>query len=452
MDKLDLQSKASMPIPFKVYTIDRLHEIPQLKHFSSEQRFAMRVVATVLPFRVNHYVIEQLIDWDNVPEDPMFQLTFPQPGMLEPEHFDRIAELLKANADKRLLKAAVREIHMQLNPHPAEQRTLNVPVLDDMPMLGLQHKYRETVLFFPSQGQVCHSFCTFCFRWPQFVGDKDLQIATKENQQLRHYLSQHREVTDLLVTGGDPLVMKTSLLEAHLEPFLAPEFEHLQTIRIGTKALTYWPYRFTRDKDADDLLRLFERIVRAGKHLALMAHFNHWRELDTSASHEAIARVRATGAIIRTQSPLLHHINDDPAVWAQLWREQVRLGMVPYYMFVVRDTGARRYFELPLVRAWEVYQEAIQQVSGLGRTVRGPSMSAGPGKVEIQGVTQIRDEKYFVLRFIQGRNPDWVERPFFARFNPHATWLDELEPAFGEPNFFFEEEYQTMLAKDTSES
>lgn len=450
MDTIDLKPQSNGPIPFKVYTLDKLHTIPQLQRFSSDRRFAMRVVATVLPFRVNRYVIEQLIDWDNVPEDPLFQLTFPQPDMLEPEHFKRIAELLKTNADARQVKAAVREIHMQLNPHPAEQRTLNVPRLDNTPMPGLQHKYRETVLFFPSQGQVCHSFCTFCFRWPQFVGDRDLRIATRETQQLRRYLSQHREVTDLLVTGGDPLVMKTSLLEAHLEPFLDPEFEHVQTIRIGTKALTYWPYRFTRDRDADDLMRLFERIVKAGKHLALMAHFNHWRELDTSEVHEAIARVRATGAIIRTQSPILRHINDDPDVWAKLWREQVRLGMVPYYMFVVRDTGARRYFELPLVRAWQVYQQAIQQVSGLGRTARGPSMSAGPGKVEIQGVTEIRGEKYFVLRFIQGRNPDWVERPFFARFNPQATWLDELEPAFGNTHFFFEDEYESMLAGENS--
>ena len=116
-------------------------------------------------------------------------------------------------------------------------------------------------------------------------------------------------------------------------------------------------------------------------------------------------------------------------------------------MFVVRDTGARRYFEVPLVRTWQIYQKAIQQVSGLGRTARGPSMSAGPGKVEIQGVAEIGGEKCFVLRFIQGRNPDWVERPFFARFNPHATWLDELEPAFGKPSFFFEKEYETMLTR-----
>jgi len=123
---------------------------------------------------------------------------------------------------------------------------------------------------------------------------------------------------------------------------------------------------------------------------------------------------------------------------------QVRLGMAPYYMFVERNTGARRYFEVPLYKAWLTYRNAIQNVSGLSRTARGPSISAGPGKVEIQGVTEIRGEKVFVLRFIQGRNKDWIQQPFFAKFDPKATWLDQLKPAFGEQQFFFEKEYQSM--------
>jgi hypothetical protein len=68
-------------------------------------------------------------------------------------------------------------------------------------------------------------------------------------------------------------------------------------------------------------------------------------------------------------------------------------------------------------------------------------MSAGPGKVEIQGVSEINGEKVFVLRFIQGRNPDWVQRPFFAAFDPEATWLDQLRPAFGESKWFWQDEY-----------
>ncbi|HEY0489977.1 MAG TPA: lysine 2,3-aminomutase, partial [Telluria sp.] len=136
----------------------------------------------------------------------------------------------------------------------------------------------------------------------------------------------------------------------------------------------------------------------------------------------------------------IRHINEDPKSWAELWTTGVRLGAIPYYMFVERDTGPSEYFSLPLARAHEIFQAAYQMVSGLSRTVRGPSMSAFPGKVVIDGVVNINGEKLFALQFLQARNPDWVRKPFFARFDPHATWLDHLVPAFGKPKFFFESE------------
>ena len=433
------------PVPFKVYTQRDLDRIPQLAKLSPAQRFEMKVVSSVLPFRVNQYVIDELIDWANVPADPIFQLTFPQRGMLAPEHYERIAELIRAEAPKDELERAIDAVRHALNPHPADQMEMNMPRDEHGKRLdGMQHKYRETVLFFPSQGQTCHSYCTFCFRWAQFVGDKELRIASSEARVLHDYLRKHTEVTDLLVTGGDPMVMKTRHLRDYLEPLLQPEFDHIQTIRIGSKALTFWPHRFLGAEDADDLIRLLTQLVEAGKHVALMAHYNHWKELDTEAAQAAIRRIRSTGVVIRAQGPLLAHINDDPAVWAKLWRLQVKLGIVPYYMFAERDTGARAYFEVPLVRAWEIYREAMQQVSGLARTARGPSMSASPGKVEIQGITEIAGEKVFVLRFIQGRNPDWVQRPFFAKYDDKATWLDQLVPAFGEAKWFWQDEYEAI--------
>ena len=441
---IDAISAPPAPRSFRVHTQRDLDRLTAVHHLPADQRFAMKVVSTVLPFRVNDYVVEDLIDWANVPDDPVFQLTFPQPGMLEVEHFNVIADLLRRGVPKEELDAAVQRIRLALNPHPAGQRELNIPRLPNGEQVtGIQHKYRETVLFFPSQGQTCHSYCSFCFRWAQFVGDKALRIATNEADQLHAYLRQHRCITDLLVTGGDPMVMKTRHLQAYLEPLLRPEFDHVQTVRIGTKALTFWPYRFVTDADSTELLALLGRLVDAGKHVAIMAHFNHWRELDTDICEQAVARLRGTGAEVRSQGPLLAHINDDAEAWARLWRTQVRLGIIPYYMFVERDTGAHEYFKLPLVRAWEIYREAVQQVSGLARTARGPSMSAGPGKVEVQGVADVAGERVFVLRFLQGRNPDWVNRPFFARFDPTATWLDDLEPAFGEQRFFFEDEYRS---------
>jgi len=434
------------PRRFKVYTQRDLDRIPALARLPETLRFEMRVVSSVLPFRVNEYVVNELIDWDNIPADPIFQLTFPQRGMLQDTDYEQMAALHRRGAGKEEILALAQEIRADLNPHPAGQMELNIPRDEDgNPIEGLQHKYRETVLFFPSQGQTCHSYCTFCFRWAQFVGDKALRIASTEAASLHGYLREHTEVTDLLLTGGDPMVMKSKHLKAYLEPLLEPEFDHIQTIRIGTKALTFWPYRFVTDGDADELIDLLQRLVQAGKHLAIMAHYNHWKELDTEVARAAILRLRAIGAEIRSQGPLLANINDSSDVWVRLWNTQVKLGVIPYYMFMQRDTGARHYFEVPLAKAWRIYRDAMQQVSGLGRTARGPSMSAGPGKVEIQGIAEINGEEVFVLRFIQGRDPDWVQRPFFAKLDERATWLDDLKPAFGDRRFFFEEAYQAMF-------
>jgi len=416
-----------------------------LARLSPEQRFDMRVVASVLPFRVNRYVIEQLIDWERVPDDPLFQLTFPQRGMLAPQDFQRMARLHAADAGPSEIQALARELRAGLNPHPAGQRQLNIPIAPTGERLeGIQHKYRETVLFFPTQGQTCHSYCTFCFRWAQFVGDKTLRMASPRAEPLHRYLQAHPEVTDLLVTGGDPMVMSTRRLASYLQPLLRPELAHVRNIRIGTKALSFWPQRLVTDDGADSLIRLLERLVGSGKHVAIMAHYNRWRELAVPVAHRAIARLRGTGAEIRSQGPLLARVNDDPLVWARLWEEQVRLGIVPYYQFVERDTGARGYFEVPLARAWAIYREAIAQVSGLARTARGPSMSTGPGKVEVQGVADVHGERVFVLRFIQARDPDWVQRPFFAAYDERASWLDQLKPAFGEERFFFEDAYLAL--------
>lgn len=431
----------------RTYTERSWEQIPQLKHLPKDLCDGMRTVAKVLPFRVNTYVLEHLIDWDRVPDDPLFRLVFPQPSMLEASDFSTVQSLVSQPGDLQQLNTAVHEIHQRMNPHPAGQQLLNVPLDTQGESSGLQHKYKKTVLFFPSSGQTCHSYCTFCFRWPQFVGDKDWRFASREAGSMHRYLQGHQEVSDILVTGGDPLVSKTRHLKAYLEPLLQPEFDHVQNIRIGTKSLTYWPYRFLIDEDADDLLRLFERLVAGGKHLAIMAHYNHWRELEPEPARKAIRRIQATGAVIRAQGPLLAHINDDAAVWTRLWSEQVRLGIVPYYMFVERNTGPHSYFAVPLMKALEIFRGAVSDLSGLARTVRGPVMSTGPGKIEVTDVINIQNKPVIALRFLQARRPEWCHRLFFAQADELATWLTELEPAFDERRFFFESEYRAACEK-----
>jgi KamA family protein len=431
---------------YRVFSRRNLGELPQLAGLPAEQRFEIDVVSRVLPFRVSAYVADELIDWGRVPDDPIFRLVFPQRAMLSSSDFDRVADAVRRGGPAAEIERIAWDIRAKLNPHPADQVALNQPHLNGQPVSGIQHKYDQTVLLFPARGQVCHSYCTFCFRWAQFVGDRSLTFATKQVDPFVRYLERNRQVSDVLVTGGDPMVMRAHHLASYLEPLLERRLDHIRTIRIGTKSLSFWPHRYLSDPDADELLRVLERCVRAGKHVAIMVHVNHWRELDTPVVQQAIRKIRSTGAVLRSQGPLLRGINDSAEVWARMWRDQVSLGVIPYYMFVERDTGARQYFEVPLSRGWEIYREAMQSVSGLARTARGPSMSTSPGKVEIQGVSEIGGEKVFVLRFIQGRNPDWVQRPFFARYDETAMWLDDLEPAFGESEFFFEAEFRGMSA------
>ncbi len=446
MQKLDGMWDESDPPEYKSYTINNFREIPQIDNISAEKQHEIEIVANVLPFKVNNYVIENLIDWGNVPNDPIFVLTFPQKGMLQPQHFKEMSSALE-DGDRKTIQATANKIRLQLNPHPAGQMEYNVPQLKDGTKLyGMQHKYKETVLFFPSQGQTCHAYCTFCFRWPQFVGMNELKFAMHESELLVQYLKENPSVTDVLFTGGDPMIMKTELFARYVNSLLDADIPNLKTIRIGTKALGYWPYRFLNDNDSNEMLRLFERINKRRIHLAFMAHFNHPMELSTEAAEVAIRLIRRTGAQIRTQSPILAHINDDPKIWASMWKKQVSLGCIPYYMFVARDTGAQHFFGVPLVRAQEIFRKAYQQVSGLCRTVRGPSMSATPGKIQVIGVIEIGKKKAIAMKLLQGRNPDWVQRPFLAKYDESAIWIDELKPFTGN-KFFFEEGFGKATSK-----
>ncbi len=420
---------------YRALGVDQLDDIADRYGLDADRLDEIRAVAAVLPFRVNRYVLDELIAWADVPDDPIYRLTFPQADALRAPDRERMLALVRADAPREEMAAAARAIRMDLNPHPSGQRELNQPTDESR---GLQHKYAATVLFFPAAGQTCHAYCSYCFRWPQFVGDPDLKFAERDASTLTRYLRAHPQVSDVLITGGDPLIMRTSMLARYVEALLAPELESVRTIRIGTKAPAYWPHRLVSDTDSDALLALFARVVAAGKQLALMVHYSHPRELSTPTAQAAVRRVLSTGARIYCQAPLIRGVNDAPETWNALWTAELNHGCTPYYMFVERDTGPQWLFNVPLVRAHEIFREAYRSLPGLARTVRGPVMSATAGKVVVDGIAELAGERVFCLRFLQAREPAWVDRPFFARFDPDATWLTDLVPASGERSFFFQ--------------
>ena len=413
---------------YRAIGADALSRLPQADLLPEEIKHAIRIVSRVLPFRVNEHVAASLIDWQAAPDDPIFRLVFPSAGMLSKKDFATVERLVLQGAPADRIQNSVNKIRARLNPHPSGQLESNVPQLNGEPLPGVQHKYHETVLYFPARGQTCHAYCTFCFRWAQFVGDTSLKFASRELEILRDYLSRHPAVSDILLTGGDPMIMSSRHITKILESICVPELRSVRTIRIGTKSLTFWPQRFVTDHDADELLRTIERVCSADRNVAVMAHINHWREIDNPIALDAIRRLRDAGAVLYSQAPLLAGINDDPNVWARNWHEQVKLGIHPYYMFVERDTGPRHYFEVPLVKSLDIYRKAKQQVSGLARSARGPVMSANPGKVEVLDVVPDCEGSEYLLQFLQARVADRVHRPFRMRGPSSACWFDELQP------------------------
>jgi L-lysine 2,3-aminomutase len=414
----------------RAYGSSALEEIGSRYGVARELIEDIRVAAAVFPFRVNRYVLDELIDWTDVPGDPIFALTFPRRDMLAPSDF---AEIRQALRDGVPVAPIAQAILNRLNPHGSNQ-TRNVPSLGGRRVGGLQHKYDESLLVFPAPAQTCHSFCTFCFRFAQFVPTRAGRFELRDPAVLREYLLAHPEVSDVIYTGGDPFIAASAVLRKFVEPVLS--IPTVRSVRFGTKSLAYWPQRFTTDADAGDLLALLREIVATGRHVAVMYNSTHPRELQTPVARSAIARVRDTGAEIRTQTPIMPGINDDADVWRRLWTEQTRLGCVPYYAFMPRDTGSP-VFELPIARALRILRVAARDLPGIAKTARGPVMSTSYGKIEVVGETALAGRRAFVLRFVRAAERRWTGETFLAAYDPHATWLDELQPFEGGP-FFFE--------------
>jgi L-lysine 2,3-aminomutase len=384
-----------LPAECPSYTQQTIASAPQWRALAPHLQEAVQVVSHVLPFRTSAHVMDALIDWRAPADDALFRLMLPQRDMLRTADFLRLRELVLYTKDELAIDRLAGAIRARM---------------------ALQPERRETVRLIP------------CLDGLQFDAGESADLHA------------HPEASDVLVAGGEPLSMEANALSALIEPLLAPGLAHIQNICIDTRLVASWPQRFVGAADADALMRLFERVVAAGKSLAIMGHYSHAAELRHPIAQQAVRRIVGTGATLRMLGAVRRQVNEDPAGWGELWSTGVRLGAIPHAMLVERDTEAGAYFSLPLARAHDIFQRAYQMVSGLSRTVRGPSMNALPGKVVIDGVVNINGEKLFALQFLQARNPDWVRKPFFARFDPAATWLDQLVPAFGKKKFFFEED------------
>lgn len=363
--------------------IDSTHDVrvirrpEQVEQLSSREARELGKVADRFAFRATDYYLD-LIDWED-PDDPI----------------------------RRLILPDVRELQEAGDLDPSNEASNTV-------VRGLQHKYGDTALILTAD--TCTAYCRYCFRKRLFLRHNDEAVPRLD--AAFDYVRRNRQITDVLLTGGDPLVLPTDRLAPTLRRFAS--LPHVRTVRIGTKTPAFNPHRILGD---GTLLDVVEEVTQAGTAVYLMAHFDHPRELTDDAC-AAVRAMQSAGAFGVNQCPLVRGINDDAEVLTELFEATTELGIPQYYVFQGRPTTGNGPFQLPIVRGWEIFQEARSCCSGLSRRARF-AMSHATGKVEVVGV----DDRRIYLRYHRARDAQDESRVLIARRDDGALWLDDLDIA-----------------------
>jgi KamA family protein len=354
--------------------ITNINQVPEL---TSEEQDALVPVTAKFIFRSNSYY-QQLINWDD-PDDPIRRIIVPLGDELE--NWGRLD--------------ASDEVSYTVVP-------------------GLEHKYKDTALLLAND--VCGGYCRFCFRKRLFMEDND-EVVRDISHGLE-YIRRHPEISNVLVTGGDPLIMSTERLAEIVGRLW--EVPHVRIIRIGTKMPAFNPSRILDDPK---LVALFEKYRHPERKLYVMAHFNHPREL-TELAVEGLSTLLRVGAIIVNQTPLIGGVNDCADTLAILFERLSYIGVPPYYVFQCRPTLGNKPYSVPLEKAFEIFQEAQAQCSGLARRARFV-MSHTSGKIEVVG----KSDGFVYMTYHRAPNPADNGRFLVFKSNPEAHWFDDYAEA-----------------------
>jgi len=277
---------------------------------------------------------------------------------------------------------------------------------------GLQHKYPETALILSTN--ICAAYCRYCFR-KRLVGLSNREILARFKDALP-YIRRHKEINNVLISGGDPLVLPTSVIEQFVAELA--KIKHLDYIRIGSKIPVVFPDRILDDMSLTTMLK---KHTAKDKRFYVVTHFNHPNEI-TEESINAIDRLIDAKIIMNNQAVLMKGVNDNAETLARLMKKLVSIGVNPYYVFQCRPVKrVKSHFQVPFVRGLQVVEGAKKTLDGHSKRFKY-CMSHYTGKVEILG---IKDGQIY-LRYNQARFRKDQSRFFSKRLTSQAAWLDDL--------------------------
>jgi len=278
---------------------------------------------------------------------------------------------------------------------------------------GLQHKYKSTALVLATNR--CASYCRFCFR-KRFVGVSKREIVKRLNNSAG-YIRKHKEINNVLISGGDPLILRTEVINGFLKEL--SNISHLKFIRFGTRVPLVFPDRILEDNSLLDVLRKYSK---KDKRIYIVTHFNHPREI-TDKSIAAVDKLMGSKVIINNQTVLMKSVNDNEDVLSELQENLVGIGVNPYYVFQCRPIKrVKRHFQIPIYKGYKVVEGAKKRLDGHSKRFRYV-MSHKTGKIEIVGM----DKEFFYFKYHQARYLKDIGRFFKRKIDKEAAWLDELK-------------------------
>jgi lysine 2,3-aminomutase len=341
---------------------------------SPDETEQLKQVAKIHPMRVSPYYLS-LINWDD-PDDPIRKMAMPSRGEL---NLDGVYDT------------------------SGEAENTKMP--------GLQHKYAETALILATNR--CAVYCRYCFR-KRLVGLPTEEIL-KRFEDAAEYIENHTEINNVLVSGGDPLVLSNKVIETFLK--LLTNIGHLSFIRFGSRTPVTLPSRFS---DLE-LLALFKKYSRIDKRLYVVTQFNHPREI-TLQSVSAVNKILNAGVLISNQTVLLKGVNDNPETLSTLLNKLVSIGVAPYYVFQCRPVKrVKHHFQVPVCEGVRIVEKAKTKCNGHSKRFKY-IMSHKTGKIEILGI--MNGEIYF--KYHEAKNRKNLGIMFKRRVDEKAGWLDDF--------------------------